>query len=118
MKLIHLPAIGGQLDEIVFFLVAFGIAINLILFVIHFCSDCLCCVENKYYYCPTYLWLDVRTCLQYYSRTLLEEGESQKLTLFPLFCLSLSLSLLFLSPLSLTSSPTDIRVWSCLYNKN
>ena len=55
--------IGGQLDEIVFFLVAFGIAINLILFVIHFCSDCLCCVENKYYY--YYSWIEIDESLIY-----------------------------------------------------
>ena len=44
--------IGGQLDEIVFFLVAFGIAINLnfVLLFIFVQTDCLYCVENKYYY--------------------------------------------------------------------
>ena len=43
--------IGGQLDEIVFFLVAFDIAINLIFSLFIFVqTDCLCCVGNKYYY--------------------------------------------------------------------
>ena len=50
-KIISWIIISGQLDEIVFFLVAFGIAINLIFLLFIFVqTDCLCCVGNKYYY--------------------------------------------------------------------
>ena len=56
-KIISLIIIGGQLDEIVFFLVAFGIVINLIFLLFIFVqTDCLCCVGNKYYYSTMFVY--------------------------------------------------------------
>ena len=64
-KIIIWIIIGGQLDEIVFFLVAFDIAINLIFLLFIFVqTDCLCCVGNKYYYYYCYSFVIPENCIK------------------------------------------------------